>query len=78
MISDNIEGALLAVNLGNDADTTGAVYGQLAGAFYGIKAIPENWRECIAKKEMILKMAGELLQVRIILEKARELLEGKT
>lgn len=29
------EGALLAVNLGDDADTTGAVYGQLAGAFYG-------------------------------------------
>jgi len=29
------EGALLAVNLGNDADTTGAVYGQIAGAFYG-------------------------------------------
>jgi ADP-ribosylglycohydrolase len=29
------EGALLAVNLGNDADTTGAVYGQIAGAYYG-------------------------------------------
>ncbi|NPV52394.1 MAG: ADP-ribosylglycohydrolase family protein [Firmicutes bacterium] len=29
------EGCLLAVNLGNDADTTGAVYGQLVGAFYG-------------------------------------------
>src|ERR1700731_2606278 len=37
------EGALRAVNLGNDADTTGAIYGQLAGAFYGVNAIPENW-----------------------------------
>jgi ADP-ribosylglycohydrolase len=30
------EGCLLAINLGDDADTTGAVYGQLAGAFYGL------------------------------------------
>ena len=34
------EGALLAVNLGDDADTTGAVYGQLAGALYGVEGIP--------------------------------------
>ncbi|WP_351090088.1 ADP-ribosylglycohydrolase family protein, partial [Shewanella sp. S1-49-MNA-CIBAN-0167] len=34
--SDSFEtGALLAVNLGEDADTTGAIYGQLAGAYYG-------------------------------------------
>jgi ADP-ribosyl-[dinitrogen reductase] hydrolase len=31
------EGALLAVNLGDDADTTGAVYGQIAGAYYGMR-----------------------------------------
>ncbi len=36
------DGALLAVNLGEDAETTGAIYGQLAGAFYGEKEIPEN------------------------------------
>ena len=35
------EGCLLAVNLGDDADTTGAVYGQIAGAFYGEEGIPE-------------------------------------
>jgi ADP-ribosylglycohydrolase len=34
------DGALLAVNLGDDADTTGAVYGQLAGAYYGEPASP--------------------------------------
>jgi ADP-ribosyl-[dinitrogen reductase] hydrolase len=37
------EGALLAVNLGGDADTVGAVYGTLAGAFYGNSGIPEHW-----------------------------------
>jgi ADP-ribosylglycohydrolase len=36
------EGALRAVNLGNDADTTGAIYGQLAGAFYSVNGIPQD------------------------------------
>ena len=36
------QGCLLAVNLGDDADTTGAVYGQLAGAFWGESGIPES------------------------------------
>jgi ADP-ribosyl-[dinitrogen reductase] hydrolase len=39
------EGALLAANLGEDADTTGAVYGQLAGAYCGVDAIPGKWRD---------------------------------
>ncbi len=39
--SDTFEdGALLAFNMGADADTTGAVYGQIAGAYYGEKGIP--------------------------------------
>lgn len=41
-------GALKVVNLGNDADTTGAVYGQIAGAFYGASAIPAGWSERLA------------------------------
>lgn len=36
-------GLIAAVNLGDDADTTGAVYGQIAGAYYGIDEIPERW-----------------------------------
>src|ERR1700736_5776077 len=47
------EGALRAVNLGNDAATTGAIYGQLAGAFYGVNAIPEAWIERLAGHEFI-------------------------
>ena len=34
---------LAAVNLGGDSDSIGAVYGQLAGAYYGFSAIPEEW-----------------------------------
>jgi ADP-ribosyl-[dinitrogen reductase] hydrolase len=54
------DGALLAVNLGNDADTTGAIYGQLAGAFYGVKAIPENWIEQLTMREFIGEKADAL------------------
>lgn len=42
--TDDFEsGALKAVNLGNDADTVGAVYGQIAGAYYGMSGIPKDW-----------------------------------
>jgi ADP-ribosylglycohydrolase len=54
------EGALLAVNLGDDADTTGAVYGQLAGAAYGRSGIPEEWLVCLAWRERIQAMADGL------------------
>jgi ADP-ribosyl-[dinitrogen reductase] hydrolase len=54
------QGALMAVNLGDDADTTGAVYGQLAGAFYGVRGIPARWLEKLAMREEIEHMAERL------------------
>jgi ADP-ribosylglycohydrolase len=57
------EGALLAVNLGDDADTTGAVYGQLAGAFYGEEAIPASWRARLAWREGIENFADRLYRL---------------
>jgi ADP-ribosyl-[dinitrogen reductase] hydrolase len=57
------EGALLAINLGDDADTTGAVYGQLAGTFYGENAIPEDWRGKIVHRELIITLADQLCQL---------------
>jgi ADP-ribosylglycohydrolase len=56
------EGLLLAVNLGDDADTTGAVYGQLAGAYYGEEAIPKEWRERLAHRELIVTYAERLYE----------------
>jgi hypothetical protein len=55
------EGALLAVNLGDDADSTGAVFGQLAGAYYGEHSIPESWRSRLARDDLIKRYADELL-----------------
>ena len=37
------KGVLAAVNLGDDTDTTAAIYGQLAGAYYGFSKLPERW-----------------------------------
>jgi ADP-ribosyl-[dinitrogen reductase] hydrolase len=54
------EGALLAVNLGNDADTTGAIYGQLAGAFYGAEKIPPEWKAKLVMYEFIVELADRL------------------
>ena len=46
------EGALRVVNLGQDADTVGAVYGTLAGAWYGVHAIPDAWLDDLQKPLM--------------------------
>ena len=55
------EGAPRAVNLGDDADTTGAIYGQLAGAYYGVNAIPQDWIERLGLRELISQKADALL-----------------
>ncbi len=44
---------LRAVNLGDDADTTGAVCGQLAGAYWGESGIPAPWLEGLARRDML-------------------------
>jgi ADP-ribosylglycohydrolase len=59
---DFAEGCLMAVNLGDDADTTAAVYGQLAGAHYGVHAIPGEWRMKLARRGTIEELADRLYQ----------------
>lgn len=56
------EGCLKVVNLGEDADTTGAVYGQIAGAFYGYDAIPAKWKEKLAKRDLLENTAQALFK----------------
>jgi len=55
------EGALFAANLGRDSDVVGAVYGQLAGAFNGVSAIPGIWRNSLTKNDVIVETADKLL-----------------
>jgi ADP-ribosyl-[dinitrogen reductase] hydrolase len=53
---------LLAANLGDDADTTAAVAGQLAGAIYGLSGIPREWLERLAWRPRIESLAGQLFE----------------
>jgi ADP-ribosylglycohydrolase len=51
------KGVLAAVNLGDDTDTTAAIYGQLAGAYYGYKNLPEKWVDQVYAKKFILQLS---------------------
>ena len=59
-----LEPVLMAVNLGDDADTTGAVCGQIAGAFYGENGIPPAWLSRLVMLEEIRTMADRLAEPR--------------
>lgn len=51
---------LMAANLREDADTTAAIAGQLAGALYGASGIPEAWRRKVAWADRIAALATRL------------------
>ncbi len=57
------EGCLLVVNLGDDADTSGAIFGQLAGAYYGESDIPLDWLQKLALHPLIEDYANRLFQL---------------
>jgi ADP-ribosyl-[dinitrogen reductase] hydrolase len=60
--TDNFrDGALKCANLGANSDVAAAVYGQLAGAHYGVGAIPATWRTSLIQKDLIEATADRLL-----------------
>jgi ADP-ribosyl-[dinitrogen reductase] hydrolase len=70
--TDSFEEALVrAVNLGCDADTTGAVVGALAGAAYGLEAIPLRWREAVRGEWPLC--SGRILHVAELIDLANQL-----
>ena len=50
-------GVLAAINLGDDADTTAAIYGQLAGAYYGYKNLPRKWVDQVYARTFTLNLS---------------------
>lgn len=54
------EAVLAAANLGDDADTTAAICGQIAGAWYGLSGIPKPWVEVLAMRDRITGLADQL------------------
>jgi ADP-ribosyl-[dinitrogen reductase] hydrolase len=66
-----VDAVLAAVNLGDDADTTASIVGQLAGAFYGVQGIPTGWLEKLCMRDDIEEMAEAMFNAateKIILE----------
>lgn len=62
--TDSYRDAILkAVNLGDDADTTAAVCGQVAGAFYGESGIPRPWLAKLVMKDEISALADRLRRI---------------
>ncbi len=61
--TDTFESAILkAANLGDDADTTAAICGQMAGAFYGESGIPKKWLERLVMRREIAALADRLYE----------------
>lgn len=59
--SNFADGALLAANVGENSDVAASVYGQLAGIYYGVEGIPNEWRNLLIKKDLIESLALRLL-----------------
>jgi ADP-ribosyl-[dinitrogen reductase] hydrolase len=63
--TENYRDAVLrAVALGDDADTTAAIAGQIAGALYGVEDIPVDWRRKLAQGELIEELAARFFRER--------------
>ena len=62
---DNFEyGMLGVIGLGGDTDTNAAVFGQLAGAYYGVETIPEEWRNDLYLGDEIKELADSLAKMK--------------
>jgi ADP-ribosyl-[dinitrogen reductase] hydrolase len=54
------EGVVLAANLSGNPTCSGAVFGALAGAFYGVRRIPQEWRNAVLKAQPLSELAARL------------------
>ena len=65
MNAKSFEGAVLsAINMGGDADTVGACTGALAGAYWGLNAIPERWKRRLERYDDLIRIADTLSEMR--------------
>lgn len=57
-----VDGLILVIRLGKDTDTQAAVYGQIAGTYYGLEGIPQMLYNDIQDMKSILEIGGDLLK----------------
>ena len=63
LTTDSFEEAITeVVNLGGDTDTAGAILGAMAGAYYGVDAIPARWLDGLQNRDGIEARAIALAQ----------------
>lgn len=55
-------GLIAAVNHGGDSDSTGAITGNILGAYLGFQGIPEEWADIIEHREVLIQIADDLLK----------------
>ncbi len=60
------DAVLYAVSLGGDTDTIGAMTGAISGAYHGVEAIPEQWRNKLERKDYIERLAEKLWEIKAI------------
>lgn len=53
------DAVLLAVNLGEDTDTTGTITGALAGLYFGLETVPKKWIDVLARKNDITELCDK-------------------
>ena len=58
------EAVIYAISLGGDTDTIGAMTGAISGAYLGIEAIPDEWRERLENRDYIARLAEGLWRLR--------------
>lgn len=61
-----IEGLMYCISLGDDTDTVGAVYGQIAGAYYGLSGIPQYYKDNLMRYEEIYDICDKLIETTLI------------
>ena len=73
--SNFADAILTAANLGDDADTTAAIVGQLAGAYYGVQAIPAEWLNKLCMRDEILETADALFSTACLPQQGSETIQ---
>ncbi len=58
-----IDGLMYCISLGDDTDTVGAVYGQIAGAYYGLSGIPDYYKQNLMLYNKILDIGNKLVDL---------------
>ena len=53
---------MYCISLGDDTDTVGAVYGQIAGAYYGLSGIPQYYKDNLMMYNLIYDTAVKLIE----------------